>query len=94
MVSTSPVIHHRNYQRARGRALARLSHMYPSHYKELLEEEKLRDEQTGKKWIGVDPSTGNVITIESYKDSIEGSTYTDPDNDGADEGNNGGEERE
>ena len=94
MVSTSPVIHHRNYQRARARAFARLSRMYPDHYKQLLEEEKLRDEQTGKKWIGIDPGTGNAITIESYKDSIEGSVYTDPDNDGENASDNEGEERE
>lgn len=40
----------RNYRRARDRALARLAQVYPDQYKELLEEEKERDELEGKKW--------------------------------------------
>lgn len=72
MVGLSQAIHQRNYQRARARALVRLSQAYREHYKELLEEEKLRDTEMGKRWVGIDPDTGNAITIESYKDYAEG----------------------
>jgi hypothetical protein len=90
-VGLSQVIHNRNYQRARARALTRLSRLFQTEYQQLLEGERAKDEQMGKTWIGIDSDSGSAITIESYKDAIEGSTYTDPDNDGANEGNNGGE---
>jgi len=44
----------RNYRRARDRALARLAHLYPDTYKQLLEMEKKQDELQGKKWISID----------------------------------------
>lgn len=88
MVSVTPAVHHRNYQRARQRALVRLAQTFVEHYKQFLEEEKLKDVETGKKWIGIDPTTGHAITIESYKDAIEGST--DSDNEGANASDNGG----
>lgn len=43
-------VHQRNYRRARDRALTRLAQLYPNQYKDLLEEEKERDELEGKKW--------------------------------------------
>lgn len=43
----------RNYQRQRGRALTRLSQEYPNRYKELLEEERARDEAEGKSWLDI-----------------------------------------
>lgn len=89
--STAQALHHRNYQRARARALVRLSRVFKDEYKQFLEEERELDEQTGKTWIGFDSSTGSPITIQSYKDTIEGSTYTDPDNQGENQSDNGGE---
>ena len=43
----------RNYQRQRGRALTRLSQENPDRYKELLEEERERDEAEGKAWLDI-----------------------------------------
>jgi hypothetical protein len=93
-VGLRQTINYRNYRRARDRAMTRLVQQYPELYLEYLQEERASDETTGKTWVDIDRNSGSAITIESYKDAIEGSTYTNPDNDGADEGNNGGEERE
>jgi hypothetical protein len=54
---------YRNYRRARDRALARLSNHYPETYKELLEQEKISDEQLGKKWLDIDGSTGAIDSV-------------------------------
>jgi len=43
----------RNYQRARGRALVRLAQEYPDQYRELLEEERAKDEAEGKAWLDI-----------------------------------------
>ena len=88
----SQAIHYRNYRRARDRARTRIAQAYPDLYLEYLQEERASDETTGKTWVGIDRDNGSAITIESYKDTIEGSI--DPDNDGANEGNDEGEERE
>ncbi len=50
-VSGKQAVHYRNYRRARDRALVRLSHLYPNVYRDLLVEEKERDEDEGKSWI-------------------------------------------
>lgn len=80
---------HRNYRRARDRALARLSNHYPETYKELLEQEKISDEQLGKKWLDIDGSTDATDSVYTY------TTNADPHrgeaSSGEDEGNNGGE---
>jgi hypothetical protein len=80
---------YRNYRRARERAMTRLSNAYPETYKELLEQEKIVDEQMGKKWLDIDGSTGQ---------SMDTDTDTPPTGRGegrptsrANEGNNGGE---
>ena len=88
----SQAIHYRNYRRARDRARTRIAQAYPDLYLEYLQEERANDETTGKTWVGIDRDNGSPITIESYKDAIEGSI--DPDNDGANEGNDEGEEGE
>jgi len=54
-------VHYRNYRRARERALAKLSHLYPDTYKQLLGIEKAIDEQEGKKWIDITGATAMVI---------------------------------
>ena len=89
--SIGQVVHHRNYQRARARALVRLSRIFKDEYKQFLEEEREKDDALGKTWVGIDRNTGSPITIESYKDAIEGSTHTDPGNEGENASNYGGE---
>jgi hypothetical protein len=51
-VSGKQAVHYRNYRRARDRALVRLSHLYPNVYRDLLVEERERDEDEDKKWVG------------------------------------------
>lgn len=53
-------VHHRNYRRARDRALTKLSHLYPDTYKQLLGIEKAIDEQEGKSWIDLSGNTRMV----------------------------------
>jgi hypothetical protein len=91
-VGLRQTINYRNYRRARDRAMTRLVQEYPELYLEYLQEERASDETTGKTWLDIDRSSGSAITIESYKDAIEGSI--DPDNDGENEGDDEGEERE
>lgn len=81
---------YRNYRRARERALTRLSNAYPETYKELLEQEKIVDEQMGKKWLDIDGSTGEPMDLDSSTSSTgrgkhEQAIFR------TDEGNNGGE---
>ena len=47
----------RNYQRVRGRALTRLAQENPDRYKELLEEERAKDETEGKSWLDLSGRT-------------------------------------
>ena len=56
---------YRNYRRARERAMTRLSNAYPETYKELLEQEKIVDEQMGKKWLDIDGSTNRSMDINT-----------------------------
>ena len=55
-------VHYRNYRRARERALAKLSHLYPDTYKQLLGIEKAIDEQEGKSWIDITGATRMVTS--------------------------------
>jgi hypothetical protein len=89
--SVEQAVHHRNYQRARARALVRLSLVYKDQYKLFLQEEREKDDALGKTWVGIDHNTGSPITIESYKDAIEGSSYTNPGNEGENASYDGGE---
>lgn len=86
--SVAQVLHHRNYQRARARALVRLSRIFRDEYKQFLEEERALDESLGKTWVGIDPGTGSPITIESHKNTVASNTSSS--NGSADEGDNGG----
>jgi hypothetical protein len=43
----------RNYQRARARAMTKLTQLYPETYKQLFEIERSIDEQEGKSWIDI-----------------------------------------
>ena len=55
-------VRQRNYQRARQRAFTRLANTYPEVYRSYLEEEKIADEQMGKKWLDID---GNTSLVDS-----------------------------
>ena len=55
-------VRQRNYQRARQRAFTRLANAFPDIYRAYLEEEKIADEQMGKKWLDLD---GNTKPINS-----------------------------
>ena len=50
-------VRQRNYQRARQRAFTRLANTYPEIYRSFLEEEKIADEEMGKKWLDLDGNT-------------------------------------
>jgi hypothetical protein len=82
-------VRQRNYRRARDRAMRRLSNTYPETYKELLEQEKISDEQLGKKWLDIDGSTelADGIYTDSAGPDTRGSEEARA---GADEGNDGG----
>jgi hypothetical protein len=81
---------YRNYRRARERALTRLSNAYPETYKELLEQEKIVDEQMGKKWLDIDGSTGQSMDLNAST-SPTGGRESEQASAGPDQGNNGGE---
>jgi hypothetical protein len=89
-VSGVQAIHHRNYRRARDRALVRLSHLYADEYRRLLVEEREVDELEGKKWVGVIDNTRLTITTRTRANAVPdvaGRTDYDREN----EGYNGGE---
>ena len=88
--SLNQAVYHRNYQRARARALARLSRTFQTEYKQFLQEEREKDEAMGKTWLGFDSNTGGPITVQSYKDATEGAI--DPCDNGAHQSYDGGEE--
>lgn len=81
---------YRNYRRARDRAMTRLSNAYPETYKELLEQEKIVDEQMGKKWIDIDGSTGQPMDLDASS-SLTGGRESDQASTGPDQSNDGGE---
>jgi hypothetical protein len=55
-------VRQRNYQRARQRAFTRLANAFPDIYRAYLEEEKMADENMGKKWLDLDGNTSLVDT--------------------------------
>jgi predicted transcriptional regulator len=69
-VSGKQAIYHRNYRRARDRALVRLSHLYADEYRQLLVEERELDEQEGKKWVGVADNTRLTITTHTRANAV------------------------
>ena len=80
-------VYYRNYRRARDRALIKLSHLHPEDYKELLEKEKVSDEQEGKTWIDLNGTTASPRIVARAK--ARGITLTQTDTD-TDQGDNGG----
>lgn len=81
---------YRNYRRARDRAMTRLSNAYPETYKELLEQEKIVDEQMGKKWLDIDGSTGQPMDLDASS-SPTGGRESEQASTGPDQSNDGGE---
>jgi hypothetical protein len=79
-------VYYRNYRRARDRALVKLAQAYPDAYKELLEKEKVSDEQEGKAWIDLNGTTVAPRIVARAK--ARGITLTQAD---TNQGNNGGE---
>ena len=55
--ATRHAIRQRNYRRVRDRALTRLANLYPNLYKELLDEEREKDEAQGKVWLDISGRT-------------------------------------
>lgn len=80
-------VYYRNYRRARDRALIKLSHLHPEDYRDLLEKEKVSDEQEGKTWIDLNGSTVSPrITARAKARGITPApTDTNQSNDGAEE---------
>jgi hypothetical protein len=81
-------VYYRNYRRARDRALIKLSHLHPEDYKELLEKEKVSDEQEGKTWIDLNGATVSPRIVARAKARGITSTQTNTD---TNQGDNGGE---
>ena len=81
---------YRNYRRARERAMTRLSNHYPETYKELLEQEKISDEQLGKKWIDIDGSTDATDSVHTDTDGTYSGRGREEASSSQDEGNDGG----
>jgi hypothetical protein len=79
-------VYYRNYRRARDRALVKLAQAYPDTYKELLEKEKVSDEQEGKAWIDLNGTTVSPRIVARAK--ARGITLAQAD---TNQGNNGGE---
>jgi hypothetical protein len=80
---------HRNYRRARDRALVRLAHLYPDTYKQLLEMEKIEDEKQGKTWISIDGSTALSVGVHTRANGA--NDLASASNQSQDAGHNGGE---
>ena len=51
----------RNYRRVRDRALARLGNLYPDQYRELFEEEWVKDEAQNKTWLDITGRTNASV---------------------------------
>jgi len=58
-------VRQRNYRRVRDRALARLSNLYPDQYRELLEEERARDEKENKAWLDISGRTNPSVGLST-----------------------------
>jgi hypothetical protein len=84
-------IRDRNYRRARDRALARLAHLYPDTYKQLLEIEKAFDEQQGKKWIDIDGNTNLAVGTGTFAEGLKDSFASQDPRNNPIKSNNGGE---
>ena len=89
-VSGKQAIHYRNYRRARDRALVRLSHLYPNVYRDLLLEEKERDEDEGKNWVARNTRVSVTMGVRSRPTRNKGRATKRPKRSRKNKGNNGG----
>ena len=80
-------VRQRNYRRARERALTALAQQYPDNYKELLEREKARDEEEGRKWLDIHGTT----SIMDTRSATTVSTGAETNHQSTNESYNGGE---
>ena len=87
--ATNHAVRQRNYRRVRDRALRRLANLYPDQYRELLEEERARDEAEGKVWLDITGRTNANLGAPTYNaepyQTTEGLSYS------GEEGDLGGE---
>jgi hypothetical protein len=70
--------------------MTRLSNAYPETYKELLEQEKIVDEQLGKKWLDIDGNTGQSMDLDAST-PLTGGGEGNQASSRTNKGNNGGE---
>ena len=66
----------RNYQRARSRAMTKLTQLYPETYKQLFEIERSIDEQEGKSWIDISGNTRLDISARTPSRDTTGTRET------------------
>jgi len=76
----------RNYQRARARAMTKLTQLYPETYKQLFEIERSIDEQEGKSWIDITGANRMVASAGAPYSDTTGTQEA-----GANASNDGGE---
>ena len=82
----------RNYQRVRGRALSRLAQQYPEQYRQLLEQERARDEAEGKAWLDIHGRTVSSTSADGHSTPTPAQDRPDKANDDKqDQGYDGGE---
>lgn len=81
----------RNYQRVRGRALSRLAQENPTRYKELLEQERARDEADGKTWFDISGRTSNASSGAGLPNGTRSVSLGDKDADEGEARHNGTE---
>jgi hypothetical protein len=86
-VSGRQSIHYRNYRRARDRALARLSKLYPNVYRDLLEEERELDEQEGTVWS---VAGDGRLSVTTRARTVRSSSGRNASNEGKNKSNDGG----
>ena len=79
----------RNYQRARSRVLTRLAQENPDRYKELLEEERAKDEAEGKAWIDLSGRTKRSMGSASAPNRDSSVSESHQDGDDSEEGDLG-----
>jgi hypothetical protein len=63
--ATTHAVRQRNYRRVRDRALRRLGNLYPDQYRELLEEERARDEAENKVWLDISGRTNASLGLST-----------------------------
>lgn len=77
----------RNYRRARERALTALARIHKEEYLDILEQEKAKDEQEGKRWHNLAGSVPNnrLVSTNGTADTDRGDTSDIPQDKGDNE---------